>query len=357
MRGIRVVAVDREPKEWREKPNEAKLALLRQAVTDNPYERTKRFDLLATFLTRSARADAPQAYTALSDVHACEPLEGGNVLVGTTGELALVGAQGTPLHVWTVLDGLPETRVHALFADGSSMWGERHARGDRLWVATARGLTSLPTSTGSPAQSFGGSGVLPSCVVHAVAPLSGGGALVGTEKRAAVVKEGAVTLIDEKKSVPVRAVWAVGEGADGLLLIGTSAGLYAGKIGRSWQRASMASGQLRDDWVTALTVRGASVVVGTYNGGVTRLEWTAAHAFVLGEHLGGGYVSTAGMLVDAQTIYVATMDGLLARPLKKDAAWRLVTNAAPGRDVTGVLASTDGVWISSRRGILHRPTL
>ena len=119
----------------------------------------------------------------------------------------------------------------------------------------------------------------------------------------------------------------------------------------------MASGLLRDDWITALTVRGASVFVGTYNGGVTRLEWTAGQTFVLGEHLGGGYVNTAGMLVDAQTLYVATMDGLLARPLQKDAAWRLVANAAPGRDVTGVLASTDGFWIASRRGILHRPTL
>jgi hypothetical protein len=572
------------------------------------------------FVTRSARAEDRMAYTALSDVHACEPLDGGGTLVGTSGGLALVGKDGTPSRVWTVLDGLPETRVHALFAGGASTWVgtekgvsevritgetlaivrsfpsaparafasfggaiyvgtwgggllrvgtpsmpiafdggvspkitslavfegalvastagsgmfklvdgkmrpfvvplvpetqwslavfaarlwigtlegtisvdargiarregdedvrafavaggallagsygaglltsgahfsavsglnaharfvqaigargaarcigtpsgafaigdaggwqklalgglpsndvtailrdgdrlwvgtydrgvavleagtwrsvgaglvdarvnamtiERRASGDRLWVATARGLTSLPTSPTSPAQSFGGSGVLPSCVVHAVAPISGGGVLVGTEKGAAVVKDGAVTLIDEKKGVPLRAVWAVAEGPGGVLMLGTSAGLYAGKIGESWQRVSMASGHLRDDWITALTVRGSSVFVGTYNGGVSRLEWSDARAFTLGEHLGGGYVNTGGMLVDGTTLYVATMDGLLARPLQKDAAWRTVANAAPGRDVTGVLASPDGFWVSSRRGILHRQTL
>jgi Flp pilus assembly protein TadD len=45
-KGIKVIAVDREPKDGREKPSEAKLALLRKAVADNPDERTKRFDLV-----------------------------------------------------------------------------------------------------------------------------------------------------------------------------------------------------------------------------------------------------------------------------------------------------------------------
>ena len=231
---------------------------------------------------------------------------------------------------------------------------EHRAGGDRLWVATARGLTSLPTSSGAPAQSFGGSGVAPpSCVVHAVVPLSGGGVLVGTEKGAAVVKDGVVTIIDEKKGIPLRAVWAVAEGPDGVLLLGSSAGL-SGRNGGSWLSASMAGGHLRDDWVTALTVRGASVFVGTYNGGVTRLEWSGA--FALGERLGGGYVNTAGMLVSATTLYVATMDGLLARPLQKDAAWKLVANAARARrDGRARLARR--ILGSSRRGILHRSTL
>ena len=63
------------------------------------------------FVTRAARAEDSHAYTALSEVHACQPLDGGGTLVGTSGGLALVGNDRLPPRVWTVLDGLPETRV------------------------------------------------------------------------------------------------------------------------------------------------------------------------------------------------------------------------------------------------------
>src|SRR5262245_1931086 len=73
--------------------------------------------------------------TDARDVRACLPLEGGAVLAGTGGGLVLVRADGTALPPWTALDGLPETRVHALLLDG-----------ERLLVGTEGGLAEARLS-------------------------------------------------------------------------------------------------------------------------------------------------------------------------------------------------------------------
>jgi ligand-binding sensor domain-containing protein len=77
-------------------------------------------------------ARAAKVMTNLDDVQACEPLPGGRVLLGTSGGLVLVGADGQARKLWTRLDGLPGTRVHALLRED-----------DRLWVGTDRGLARL----------------------------------------------------------------------------------------------------------------------------------------------------------------------------------------------------------------------
>ncbi len=69
--------------------------------------------------------------TDARDVRACLPLDDGAVLAGTGGGLLLVRADGTVRSPWTELDGLPETRVHALLRDGR-----------RLWIGTEGGLAA-----------------------------------------------------------------------------------------------------------------------------------------------------------------------------------------------------------------------
>src|SRR4051794_28379919 len=68
-------------------------------------------------------ADFPtDVLTDRRDVRACLPLEGGAVLAGTGGGLVLVRSDGSARAPWTALDGLPETRIHALLHHEGVLW-------------------------------------------------------------------------------------------------------------------------------------------------------------------------------------------------------------------------------------------
>ena len=114
-----------------------------------------------------------------------------------------------------------------------------------------------------------------------------------------------------------------------------------------WLHFSMASGDLLDDWVTALAVDHGTVYVGTYNAGVTAISLGSNHA----TQLGGGYVNFGGLLVRDRTLFAATMAGLFARRLGGGEAFRSLPKAAPGRDVTAVVPADRGLWVASRRGL------
>src|SRR5262249_33842744 len=90
-------------------------------------------------------------------------------------------------------------------------------------------------------------------------------------------------------------VWAIAEADDGALWLGATTGLYhgpalawsakdGGEVG-TWEPHSVASNELRDDWVTAIVVTHDAVYAGTYNGGVTEIDHGGAHA------LGGGWIN------------------------------------------------------------------
>jgi hypothetical protein len=112
----------------------------------------------------------------------------------------------------------------------------------------------------------------------------------------------------------------------------------------------MATGDLEDDWITALAVHGRTLYAGTYNAGVTMLTMSEDGAFTAA-HLGGGYVNTGGLLVSRGTLFAATMNGLLMRPISGEGAWQTAPRAAPGKDVTAVISAGDRLWVASRRGL------
>ncbi len=291
--------------------------------------------------------------------------------------------------------GLPSNDVAALARDGDRLWVGTYDRGlallqkgtwttirgpdlderinalatqttfgkTRLWVGTTRGLVRID---GDKKQThFGVADGLPADDVHAIATLSGGRLLVGTAK-GAVLLEGldgktngkTVTSFGKKQGLKIDAAWAVAEGPKGMLLVGANTGLYArGPKDKEWRRFSMLGGQLADDWVTSLVVRGDEVFVGTYAGGVSRLVFSGKD--VVSTQLGGGYVNLGGLTIVGSSLYAATMDGLLVRALDADggaSAWKNLPKAALGLDVTAVIAGDAGaLWIASRRGLSHVP--
>jgi ligand-binding sensor domain-containing protein len=316
------------------------------------------------FVQRGAAARWEEARVpelASNDVSALA-VDGDRLWIGTfdRGLAVLQGGRVSP-----VRDPALDEKVNAVAV-------EHAAGGSRVWVATARGLDRIELrGEGRPRVTrYDELAGLASGDVHAVVALASGGVLVGTARGAAIVAEGRVTVLGEKLGVPPGAVWAVAEGPDGTLLLGTSRGLLVGTVEsrgvidhgapaaegalagapRSWVRLAMATGDLDDDWVTALAVRGRTIYAGTYNAGVTALVMGEGGAFSA-EQLGGGYVNMGGLLVAGGTLFAGTMNGLLVRAVAGAGGWRAAPRAAPGRDVTAIAPAGGRFWVASRRGL------
>jgi ligand-binding sensor domain-containing protein len=242
---------------------------------------------------------------------------------------------------WSTVAGAPkDARVDAMLADGKT-----------LWVGTTRGLVKID---GAKSTTFDTSVGLPSDEVHAVASLGGGAIVVGTAKGIALVEGAKVTAMGKKQGLAIDAAWAVAKGPNGALLVGASTGLYVRRQGETkWTRYGVASGELPDDWVTAIAVEGDDVFVGTYAGGVARLTLGGESAPPKSLKIGGGFVNVGGLSIAGGKLYASTMDGLLARALDAldEKGWKDETRLALGVDVTATLSSPDGLWIASRRGL------
>jgi ligand-binding sensor domain-containing protein len=249
--------------------------------------------------------------------------------VGTfdRGLVRIVGRAGSPVR------GVDD-RIDALALD----------RVGRLWVGTARGLYTVDPGASAARRVDTGA----NDEVHALAALPGGGVLAGTSRGALVVRGSSVARIGRKQGLTALSVTAVGTLRDELLL-GTTSGLFVGSAGRL-TRLSVSSGHLPDDWITAVVSSGGSIYAGTYNSGVVRLA-RDGEGF-RAERLGGGYVNPAGVAVQAGTVWIATMDGLLSRAGGGGALVRHPREAL-GRDVTAIAFSQSGTWVGSRRGLLR----
>ena len=148
--------------------------------------------------------------------------------------------------------------------------------------------------------------------------------------------------------------WAVAEGRDGTLWLGTTQGLIRWRPDGTWQHLSMLSGHLADNWVTALLVDGDTIHVGSYAGGVTSLRPSseAGLAGFAATQLGGGRVNPGGLAQVDGRLAVATMKGAQVR---EGGRWRSLADAT-FEDVTAIASvSAPGgsqVWIASRRGLV-----
>ena len=114
------------------------------------------------------------------------------------------------------------------------------------------------------------------------------------------------------------------------------------------RRAALVTGELPDDWVTAVVVAGDQVHVGTYNAGIASFRLSRGKLAQTAVDSSLGYVNPDGIepLADG-ALAVATMDGLR---VGTPGSWRTVPTL--GRDVTAVLPTGAGDhWVASRRGV------
>lgn len=234
------------------------------------------------------------------------------------------------------------------------------ATAQALWVGTARGASRCEAALGRPLACRR---VGQSVAVHALLVTRGGSIVAGGEQGVSVFGRGGRTEreLGAKQRAPFRAVWALSESEQGVLYVGTTNGLFFTKTSAlqrqpldgapPFQRISFVSGELPDDWVTALATTADRLAVGTYNAGLSMFREVGAKLESADFDTSLGYVNPAGLaLLSDGRIAVATMDGL-----RVGTPGQFRTVPTLGRDVTGVLPTSSGeYWIASRRGLERR---
>jgi ligand-binding sensor domain-containing protein len=285
-------------------------------------------------------AAAPRAGLPSNDVSALA-VDGDRLWVGMFDRGLAVRERGA----WRTIDHPDlDARVNAILIDRS-----------RVWVGTAAGLMSLESDDVARLTRRDG---LPGRGVLALARLRDGRIVAGTTSGAALVEDGRPQPVGPAQ---IGNVWAIGQDASGMLWLGTTTGVYRGPaVARpakdapadgTWQRMSIATGHLRDDWVMAIAAHDHVVWVGTYKGGVTRFDLDESGA-ITARQLGDGWINPGGLRFDGDHLHAATMDGLLVGDGTAP-TWTLVAGL-PGKDVTASARIGATTWIATRRGLAER---
>jgi ligand-binding sensor domain-containing protein len=167
-------------------------------------------------------------------------------------------------------------------------------------------------------------------------------------------KHGHWRRLDERHGLPSPIVYAVAETSDGTVWAGTAAGVA--RLAPAGARAfSIESGSLPHRWVTALMANGTELLVGTYKGGVTRLDAERALPVAGTEQL---WINPHGLMRVGDTFYAATLGDGLARWQSKgdgDASRVVELGPLPSDDVTAVAAYAGALWVGTRGGLARVP--
>jgi ligand-binding sensor domain-containing protein len=217
------------------------------------------------------------------------------------------------------------------------------------WIGTARGLFRVD---GEDVRSWSFKEGLPHHHVQALHVRANGDVLVGTTTGLVMIRDGEVVPDLYGKRPRRWAVWAIAEDADETLWIGTTQGLVRYPKDGEWDRLSMIDGVLPDNWITSVVVDGDELWVGTYAAGVAKLT-IEARGVADPRHFGGGRINPAGLTLDGDLVYAATMGGL-QRLRRGETRWVDLPDATPGHDVKRVEMAGTTMWVASRRGIRRR---
>jgi ligand-binding sensor domain-containing protein len=230
---------------------------------------------------------------------------------------------------WVLVEGVPRF-VNALASDGA-----------RLYAGTTKGLYRID-ARGVERVELGVAGE------HVNGLYAARGWLRAATGQGVVelAPDGAVRVLDERAGLPSRISYAVTETADGALWIATAGGVVrlAGGGARVYTQTS---GALPHDWVTSLLPDGSSVLAGTYDAGVARLDPDGHGVRVAGlERL---WVNPNGLFRDGDRLLVLTLgDGLVvAGPGARPQVVHL-----PADDVTSVAADGGALWVGTRAGLV-----
>ena len=222
--------------------------------------------------------------------------------------------------------------------------------GERLWVATDRGLFVHDGLRFTPVEHEDAPGPVHVTSLH-----------VDARGRLWVTSSRMLARFDGRgwhswrgdESLPVLQLHAVTVADDGSVWIGSLHGLYRLDLeGDRFTRHTVSSGDLPVDWVTALVPFDQGVMVGTYHGGLAMAREGTFTRIGEAEGLPATWVNPHAMRVVGEQLFVGTLEGGLV--VGRPGAWQHLTVAdgLPSDDVTAVLpASPTSVWVATRGGL------
>lgn len=159
------------------------------------------------------------------------------------------------------------------------------------------------------------------------------------------LRDGAWRRIDEAQGLPSRIVYAVAEARDGALWAGTAAGAVR-LAAAGPQTFSVENGALPHRWVTALLPDATGMLVGTYQGGITRVGPHGVAPVAGSQDL---WLNPHGISQLDAMLYAASMGGGLVE-LARDGTSRVI-GSLPSSDVTAVQAFNGALWVGTRSGL------
>jgi len=322
--------------------------------------------VLASLVAATTTAGAaPSVHTHVGEVRACQPLDGGDFLVGTGGGLVRVDPRGTPRQVWTAVDGLPGTRIDSLSMVGDQLWvgTETGAAAVTLDGAKLAVTTTVETRSVREVIAFGGATY--------VATWDGGLKKLAADGTATAIpfrggnRSRSTTATQNRSRITALAV------ADGALWAGSAGGLYTLRAGQlelvtietGANEVTSLYGDGRVLWIATtagLHARTGANVRG-YGGGDLR-RVTRVDGEIMAAGLGGGVVrvdrgrlastSLPDALVMTQALAerggaacAGGLDGLWLRA-RKQAAWIAAARPAgpPANDISALAVDGERLW-------------
>ena len=348
-------------------------------------------------------AGAIAVSTDLTEVRACHVLDGGDVLVGTSGGLARYDARGNVRAVWTAVDGLPGTRIDGISTIGNALWigtegGAAQIALDGTTLKVARtaeqksvrqvidfgGATYVATWEGG-VKKLGGSKALPFKGGNNPAARSRVSSLAvadralwaGTANGLYRLSNGTFELTAiEAGANEVMSLY--GDGAQ--LWIGTSAGLYVregsfvrgfgggdvrkvSKVDGAIVAATFGGGLLQVDRGRLVDVRGlpkglamaqaisekdgaacAGGLHGLWLRSTKTAAWTEARTAA-----GPPANDISALAVSGEKLYVGTFDHGLA--VRDASGWRQIESSKIDHRVNAILVDGKRVWVATAAGI------
>jgi ligand-binding sensor domain-containing protein len=133
------------------------------------------------------------------------------------------------------------------------------------------------------------------------------------------------------------------------IYVGTLAGLAVVEDGRVTRVFKDTNSKLTHNWITALSLVGSRLFVGTYGGGIFELT-AAGELQSFSSAAGRSVVNPNAMWTDGERLYAGTLDGVLIFDLRSQ-KWTHVTEELPSRTVLSITGDEQYVYFGTTSGI------